>query len=201
MSLSQSLGDPVPDHLSIQSLPQKKYLPSSSNRPHCLKEKPYLEHVKPMPKMFGDERYAYTLIDIQDPRFQPFQVKYSEIFVGHQYDHNIIKAEWMKCHKKYVLAAKAFDSLPAGASEKAKQEKKELRDSLLAHLKELQEQRDQYEEYELAVNAHCKKIKENIGTEQSLERLRQLMTEEVRTAFNPSHTFWSTSFNPKHSEK
>ena len=48
---------------------QRRYLAQSTGNLHGLQADEFHQTKWPLPRMFGDERYAYSLIDIEDPRY------------------------------------------------------------------------------------------------------------------------------------
>lgn len=58
----------IPEWLSTKSLTRRRYLPASTGNLHGLQAGEFHSTKWPLPKMFGEERYAYSLIDIEDPR-------------------------------------------------------------------------------------------------------------------------------------
>ena len=69
VSTTSAAGPPqVPDWLSTKMLSKKRYLGASTGNLHGLMGEEFLNTRWPLPKMFGDEKYAFSLIDIEDPR-------------------------------------------------------------------------------------------------------------------------------------
>merc|ERR1712056_177334 len=59
----------IPKHLSTNSLTKRKKLDPSTGNHHGYQAEDYSQVSWPLPKSFGKEKYAYSLIDIEDPRY------------------------------------------------------------------------------------------------------------------------------------
>merc|ERR1712100_328343 len=94
----------------------------------------------PLPRMFGSEKYAYSLIDIEDPRYVDECARMSQKLIRFHYDQQIIDLEWRKTYKALLKAEHHRASLPENARQNTKDKlDKEVSDKK-KYLLELQDQ-------------------------------------------------------------
>merc|ERR1719171_513748 len=136
-----------------------------------------------MPKMFGDEKYAFSLVDIEDPRYVEEAALMGRKLTRLNYEKQIVDMEWTRTYKSLLRA------------EKRKQEIKAEIDDFKAHLLTLQEQKDMYESCIQDIWTRCHQIKESIRTENDLESLRKELSQRVQQQYAPDDEFWSTKFS------
>merc|ERR1712187_111475 len=96
----------------------------------------------PLPKSFGKEKYAYSLIDIEDPRYVRECASMSKKLIRLSYDQQIIDLEWRKTYKALLDAEHRQATLPNNCPEWRKTALKKEVDTNMKHLLELQEQKD-----------------------------------------------------------
>lgn len=149
----------------------------------------------PLPKMFGKEKYGYTMLDIDDPRYIKECSIMSQKLIRLQYDQQIIDLEWRKTYKAMLDAEHRLATLPHNATDKAKtQLKKEVTDCQKTLL-EFQEQKDLYEKENADIHRRCDAIKTELKKERDLEDLRQHMEGKTKEKIHEESPFWRTKFN------
>lgn len=151
--------------------------------------------------MFGDEKYAYSLIDIEDPRYLDECANMAKRLIHYFYDQQIFDLEWRKVYKHLIKAEKRKANLPASASTKAKDELEKNVTKTKKYLLELQEQKDMYQMYIDQIFERCSQIKRSIKKENDLEELREEMSNRVKHRFDPDDAFWKTTFNARRDDK
>merc|ERR1719436_742309 len=58
----------------------------------------------PLPKSFGKEKYAYSLVYMEDPRYIRECAAMSKQLIRLQYDQQIVDLEWRKTYKALLDA-------------------------------------------------------------------------------------------------
>jgi len=140
----------------------------------------------PLPKMFGMEKYGYSLIDITDPRHVKECAGMSKRLIRLAYDQQIVDLEWRKTYNALLDAEHKLATLRPreGLSEKmvnkTKDQLKREVDQAQKYLLELQEQKDLYEKETQEVYARCDSIKADLKKERELEDLRVHMEARVQ---------------------
>jgi hypothetical protein len=184
-----------PHWLTTESLTKREYLSKATGNMHCLKSEDYTGISWPMPKMFGAEKYGFTLADIQDPRYVSKACLFSRKLTRLQYEKQIIDLEWRRTYKELIRAEHHERTLPPSASSKTRgmleTQIKEYKDYLLI----LQDQRDQYEDQLQQVQVECQQIKSTIKQENDLESLRREQVQRVKQAYGPGDEFWQSTFS------
>lgn len=200
LSLTAASKANIPWHLSTTSLTRRRKLPSSSGNLHGYMAEDYSILNWPLPKMFGPEKYAHTLVDIEDPRHTEKCAEMSRELIRLNYDEQIIDLEWRKTYKALLDAEHRLATLPGNCQEKTKKlletEVKGKKDYLL----ELQEQRDLYKSRIKEIYDRCSGIKSDIKKERDLDELRHMMSHRIRGRIDENDVFWRTKFNPRSSE-
>lgn len=169
----------IPRHLSVCALSKKhrRKLSASTGNLHGYRAEDYRVLNWPLPKMFGEEKYAYSLIDIKDQRYLKDCASMSEKLIRLAYDQQIIDLQWRKTYKALLDAEHRKATLPE-KQDKAKKDLQKEVDTCMKHLLELQNQRDSYEEEIKDVYSKCAAIKGQIKTEKDLENLRRFMEKK-----------------------
>eukprot|EP00929_Paragymnodinium_shiwhaense_P095466 TRINITY_DN5660_c0_g4_i1.p1 TRINITY_DN5660_c0_g4~~TRINITY_DN5660_c0_g4_i1.p1 ORF type:complete len:229 (-),score=65.26 TRINITY_DN5660_c0_g4_i1:209-895(-) len=193
----------VPACLSVNSLTKRRKLPKSTGNLHAYMAEDYSQLNWPLPKMFGNEKYGYSLIDVEvkgrqasrDTRFVKECAFNSKKLVRLAYDQQIVDREWRNTYKALLRAEHHQATLPANATEKTKKILKEDVEAKMKYLLELQEQRDMYEEQIKRVYDRCDAVKETIRKEAELDELREFMEGQTRSKINSDSPFWRTKFN------
>jgi len=202
-SLSQPDAPDIPKHLTLKNHPFTKkgekppQLHSSTGNLHGYMAEDYTQVNWPLPKMFGQEKYAYSLIDFKDGRYTKECGDMSQKLIRLQYDHQIIDLEWRKTYKALLDAEHRQSTLPANCQEKTKTLLKKEVDSTKDRLLELQHQRDLYEENIKQVYSRCDTIKATMKKENDLEDLRKGMEKSTKGKIHENSPFWRTKFNIK----
>jgi len=170
----------IPKHLNVHCLTQKRKLSRSTGNLHGYMAEDYTQLKWPLPKAFGEEKYAYSLIDIEDSRFTKDCAGNSKRLIRLQYDAQIIDFEWRKTYKKLLDAEHRRDTLPKECKEATRNLLKSEVSQHLEKLLELQEQKDAYEHHIKESYSKCDAIKASIKKENDLEELQQEMEREIR---------------------
>merc|ERR1719440_2529121 len=110
----------IPKYLGTQSLTKRRYLSQSTGNLHGLQAEDYSKLNWPMPKMFGHEKYAYGLIDIEDERYVEECAKMSKKLIRLTYDTQIIDLEWRNTYKRLLDAEHRRETLPKDCKQKTK---------------------------------------------------------------------------------
>jgi len=184
----------LPRYLDVKHLGTRKKLSSSTGNIHGCMAGDYSRVNWPLPKMFGDEKYAYSLIDIDDPRHVKECASLSKKLVRLQYDQQIVDLEWRKVYKA-LLDSEQKANLPDAAKDSTKQLLKKEVDRQMKYLLELQEQKDMYEDNIQSIYAKCDAIKAELKREADLEDLRCSMEKGTKDKIAPDSPFWRTKFN------
>jgi len=151
----------------------------------------------PLPKMFGQEKYGFSLIDIDDPRFLKECAGNSKKLIRLHYDEQIVDLEWRKTYK--ALRDAEHRMATAGSNDKTKELLKKEVQNHLKYLLELQEQKDMYQENVKEVYARCDTIKGMIKKENDLEELRMTLENHTRDRIPRDAAFWTQKFQVKSS--
>jgi len=184
----------LPRYLDIKQLGMRKKLSNSTGNLHGCMAGDYSRVNWPLPKMFGDEKYAYSLIDVDDPRHVKECASLSKTLIRLQYDQQIVDLEWRKVYKA-LLDAEHKAHLPDSAKDATKQLLKKEVDRQMKYLLELQEQKDMYEDSIQSIYAKCDAIKAELKKEADLEDLRCSMEKSTKDKIAPDSPFWRTKFN------
>ena len=193
-----------PFWLKTASLSRREYLSKATGNVHGLKNCDYGNINWSMPKMFGDEKYAFSLVDIEDPRYVEEAALMGRKLTRLNYEKQIVDMEWTRTYKSLLRAEKHEQTLGNPSfhdekmdkrREKRKQEIKAEIDDFKAHLLTLQEQKDMYESCIQDIWTRCHQIKESIRTENDLESLRKELSQRVQQQYAPDDEFWSTKFS------
>lgn len=191
-------SESLPLYLSTKSLAKRCYLSASTGNIHGLKSADYEKTRWPLPKMFGNEKYAYNLIDIEEPRYAVRASQMGKQLIRFFYDQQILDLEWRKTYKALQDAEHRRNTMPEtmrqAARDRVEREVTEKRKYLL----ELQEQKDIYEENVQKIWKECDTTKRSIQKETDLENLRQEMSDRTRDRIGDAEApFWSKKFNPQ----
>jgi hypothetical protein len=202
--VSPNLPKPTrPRWLTTNSLSKRVYLSQSTGNIHGLKSEDYNSLCWSMPKMFGDEKYAFTLIDIEDPRYLKEVELMGRKLTRLNYEKQIIDMEWRKTYKMMLQAEhhlssfRESSSLPQSIVTKTKTMLESKITNYKDYLLELQEQKDSYESLAKEIYERCGEIKKSIRHENNLEELSEEMTERVRSHYPPTDEFWQSKFNAR----
>jgi len=187
----------IPEWLSTKSLTKRRYLSASTGNLHGLQANEFMQTKWPLPKMFGEEKYAYTLVDIEDPRYVDECADMAKKLIRYYYDLQILDLEWRKTYKNLIKAEKRRFNLPETASTKAKDQLDNNVKTTKKYLLELQDQKDSYQACIDQIYERCSQIKRSIKKENDLEDLREEMSNRVKQRFDPDDTFWKTQFNAR----
>jgi len=191
-------GEPVavpkiPRYLSVNGLTHRRKLSGSTGNIHGYMAEDYKQLNWPLPRMFGMEKYGYSLIDIDDPRFLKESAANSQKLIRLQYDDQIVDLEWRKTYKKLRDAEHRMAT--AGSNDKTKDLLKKEVNAHLKYLLELQEQKDMYQDHVREVYDRCDQIKGQIKKENDLEELRMTLENHTRDKIPRDAGFWKTKFN------
>mmetsp|Transcript_14964 Transcript_14964/g.32943 ORF Transcript_14964/g.32943 Transcript_14964/m.32943 type:complete len:249 (+) Transcript_14964:46-792(+) len=164
------------------SMNRRKYLSRSTGNLHGLRNDDYAGVSWSLPKMFGDEKYAYSLVDIEDPRYVKEAYEMGRKLTKLFYEQQIVDLEWRRTYKGLLAAEHRRDTLPKD-SKATKAHEKEV-DDHTTHLKHLQEQRDLYEAHVQAVFTRCEQIKADIRKENFLDEIRETAVNDTMGKFS-----------------
>merc|ERR1719160_1357124 len=129
----------IPRYLSVNGLTTRRKLSASTGNIHGYRAEDYKQLNWPLPKMFGQEKYGYSLIDIDDPRFLKECAGNSKKLIRLNYDEQIVDLEWRKTYK--LLRDAEHRMATAGSNDKTKEMLKKEVQGHLKYLLELQELR------------------------------------------------------------
>jgi hypothetical protein len=193
-----------PAWLKTTSVNRKTYLSRATGNVHGLKSCDYGNINWSLPKMFGDEKYAFSLIDIEDPRYTQEAANMGRKLTRLNYEKQIIDLEWRRTYKSLLRAEQHERTLgeSVGHDERADKRREQRRTEIKtqisdfkAHLLTLQDQKDMYESCIEDIWERCKQIKESIRTENDLESLRKELSARVQLTYAPDDEFWTQKFN------
>jgi len=185
----------IPRYLSTNGLTTRRKLPASTGNLHGYMAEDYKQLNWPLPKMFGQEKYGFSLIDIDDPRFLKECAGNSQKLIRLNYDEQIVDLEWRKTYKRLRDAEHRMATCGSNAKT-AEMVKKEVQQHL-KYLLELQEQKDMYQAHTQEVNERCDLIKGMIGKENALEELRMTLENHTKDRIPHDAAFWKTKFNTR----
>lgn len=191
----------VPKHLSVHALTKKRKLASSTGNLHGFMAEDYHQINWPLPKMFGNEKYGYSLVDITDPRYIKECAAMSKKLVRLSYDQQLIDLEWRKTYKALLDAEhkqatlRPREGLPAAFTTKTQDAMKKDVNSAHKYLMELQEQKDLFEREIQQVYSRCAAIKADLKKESDLEELRVHMEGRTKSTIADDSDFWRRKFN------
>jgi hypothetical protein len=191
----------VPKYLSTTSLSRRKKLDASTGNHHGFQAEDYSQVSWPLPKSFGKEKYAYSLIDIEDPRYVKECASMSKKLIRLNYDQQIIDHEWRKTYKALLDAEHRQATLPMNGPDWRKTSLKKEVDHHMKYLLELQEHKDMYEEELKTIYTRCDSIKATIKKETDLEELREHMERKQKERVGSESIFWKTKFNIRSSQQ
>mmetsp|Transcript_46665 Transcript_46665/g.99631 ORF Transcript_46665/g.99631 Transcript_46665/m.99631 type:complete len:231 (-) Transcript_46665:61-753(-) len=187
----------IPKYLSTTSLTRRRKLSSSTGNLHGYMAEDYTKINCPLPKMFGKEKYGYSLIDIEDPRHLEECSDMSQKLIRLSYDQQIMDLEWRKTYKALLDAEHRQRTLPENCQPKTKDILKKEVETALKYLLELQEQKDMYENSVKEIYQECDSIKAGLKQERDLEDLRMSMEKQTKDKIHAESPFWRTKFNTK----
>lgn len=195
----------VPAYLSVKGLTQRRKLSKSTGNLHAYMAEDYSQLNWPLPKMFGQEKYGFSLIDVEvkgrkasrDPRFVQECAQMSKKLVRLSYDQQIVDNEWRNTYKALLDAEHRQATLPAECQDKTKTALKKEVDNCMKYLLELQEQKDMYETAILTTHARCDSVQEVIKKEAELDELREYMESQTKQKIHADSSFWRNKFNIK----
>jgi len=188
---------PLPKYLNVQRLTKNRKLTCSSGNLHGFMTEDYNQINWPLPKMFGNEKYGYSMIDIDDPRYIKECALMSQKLIRLHYDQQIIDNQWRKMYKSLLDAEHRQRTLPANCATKTRDMLKKEVDTCLKSLLELQVQKDMYETEIKQVYERCDAIKLIIKKENDLEELRNDMETATKERTPADANFWKAKFNIK----
>lgn len=168
---------------------------SCTKNEHGVKTQDHIDVKWPLPNMFGDESYAFALIDITDPRFSFEATAMSKKLIHLFYDLQIIEYEWRRVYKHFLETEARKEKLTPGVLQKSRDKAFEEYNSAREQLLRLQDQRDLFEDTVQRIFDRCKQIKTSITKERGLEELRERLKKHVQTKFPAGHPFWDMNFD------
>ncbi|CAK9114587.1 unnamed protein product [Durusdinium trenchii] len=186
----------LPKYLNVTNLTKFRKLPSSTGNLHGWLAEDYSQINWPLPKMFGKEKYGYSMIDIDDPRYIKECAQMSQKLIRLHYDQQIIDYTWRNTYKGLLTAEHRLATLPHNKCPQKTEDmmKKEV-DSCMKQLLELQQQKDMYEQQIKEIYERCDSIKATIKKENDLEDLRKTMEKQTKEKISIDSPFWKAKFN------
>merc|ERR1719440_2221418 len=185
----------IPRYLSVNGLTTRKKLAANTGNIHGYLAEDYKQLNWPLPKAFGQEKYGFSLIDIDDPRFLKECAGNSKKLIRLNYDEQIVDLEWRKTYK--ALRDAEHRMATSGSNDKTKELLKKEVQHNLKYLLELQEQKDMYQAHTAQVNERCDSIKGLIKKENDLEELRMTLENHTKDRIPHDAAFWKTKFNTR----
>jgi len=198
---AKSMRPAVPKHLSVHALTRRRKLGSSTGNLHGYMAEDYHQTNWPLPKMFGEEKYGFSLIDITDPRYLKECASMSKKLCRLSYDQQIIDLEWRKTYKALLVAEHKLatlrprEGLPPSFVSKTQDKLKKEVETAQKYLLELQDQKDLFEKEIQTVNTRCDVIKAALKKESDLEELRVHMEGRTKGQIADGDEFWRRKFN------
>eukprot|EP00928_Gymnodinium_smaydae_P026383 TRINITY_DN20743_c0_g2_i1.p1 TRINITY_DN20743_c0_g2~~TRINITY_DN20743_c0_g2_i1.p1 ORF type:complete len:272 (+),score=64.35 TRINITY_DN20743_c0_g2_i1:98-817(+) len=199
----------VPTYLSVNGLTTRRKLAASTGNLHAYMAEDYHQLNWPLPKMYGKEKYGYSLIDVEvkgraasrDHRFVQEIGVMSKKLIRLNYDQQILDNEWRKTYRALLDKEHA----QATCGENATQKTKDMFKNEVAEIKKqmliLQEQRDMYADSIREIYERCDAIKEIIKNEAELDELRMYMEGMTKDKMGTDSAFWSKKFNIRSAQK
>jgi len=185
----------LPPYLNVMKLTKNRKLTPSTGNLHGFMAEDYTQINWPLPKMFGKERYAYSMVDIDDPRYIKDCALMSQKLIRLHYDKQIVDQQWTRHYKALLDAEHRQATLPENAASKTTNDLKKEVDNCLKNCLELQKQKDEYEQLIAEVYAKGDAIKATIKKENDLEDLRTEMESGTRGKIAADSPFWKAKFN------
>merc|ERR1719456_1138079 len=134
----------IPRYLSVNGLTTRRKLSASTGNLHGFMAEDYKQLNWPLPRSFGQEKYGFSLIDIDDPRFLKECAGNSKKLIRLHYDEQIVDLEWRKTYKALRDAEHRMAS--SGKNDKTKELIRKEVESKKKYLLELQHQKDMYQD-------------------------------------------------------
>jgi len=198
-SLKSSLSLPnlarVPDHLSTKKLSRRVYLSPATGNKHGLRSEDFVRVQGPLPNMFGDENYAFQIIDIDDPRYVEESMEMSKKLMQLFYDQQIMENEWRKTYKELLTAEQQQATLPITATHRSKETMANRVEKARKYLLTIQDQRDLFRTCIQEIWTRCDEIKAITKKEVDLENLRGEMSCRIRHQYSDDNDFWTQNFS------
>merc|ERR1711862_93138 len=185
----------IPAYLSVLALTGKRKLSKSTGNLHGFLAEDYSQLKWPLPKAFGQEKYGFSLIDIEDPRFLKECAGMSKKLCRLSYDQQIIDLEWRNTYKKLLDAEHRKGTLPENVNPKTKTILEKEVAEHLKYLHELQHQKDMYQQEIQETYQRCADIKARIKKENDLEDLRLMMEKRELEKNGRESPVWKVKFN------
>jgi hypothetical protein len=148
----------------------------------------------PLPVMFGQENYSFSLIDIPDDRYAEEAGVMSQKLIRLFYDLQIVEYEWRKTYKRFLQAEDRVNHLTPGVLQKSRDKAEKDLSDVREQLLRLQDQRDLFDSTIQKIFERCREIKASILKEHDLEKLREKLNDRVRSLFTDDDIFWKTKF-------
>jgi len=186
----------LPKYLNVTNLTKFRKLPPSTGNLHGWLAEDYSQINWPLPKMFGKEKYGYSMIDIDDPRYIKECAQMSQKLIRLHYDQQIIDYTWRNTYKGLLTAEHRLATLPENkCPQKTQDMMKKQVDACMKQLLELQQQKDMYEQQIKEIYERCDSIKATIKKENDLEDLRKTMEKQTKEKISSDSPFWKAKFN------
>lgn len=196
----------VPQYLSVNGLTKRRKLPKSTGNLHAYLAEDYRQLNWPLPKMYGQEKYAYSLVDIElkgrperaaskDHRFVKETGVMSKKLIRLNYDSQIVDHEWRKMLKTLLAAEQKLATCGENAPQKTRDMFKAEVENIKKQLLALQEQKDLHMNSIKDVTDKCDAIKTTIKTEADLDELREHMESQTKEKISGDSAFWRTKFD------
>jgi hypothetical protein len=99
----------------------------------------------PLPVMFGQENYSFSLIDIPDDRYAEEAGVMSQKLIRLFYDLQIVEYEWRKTYKRFLQAEDRVNHLTPGVLQKSRDKAEKDLSDVREQLLRLQDQRDLFD--------------------------------------------------------
>ncbi len=184
--------------LSIKNVPRRIHSDAAGGLAAelLIKDMDYINQEWSLPMQFGHENYAFTLVDIDDPRYAQECQEMTQKLIHLYSDRQIIGLEWRKTFRALQDAENRRAKLPESAPAKTREAMDTEVTKKSARIAELQDQRDAYDRAVRKVLVRCGQIRDGIEKEKQLEAVRLEMTSQIKVKLDSA-----ASFNPKSGRK
>jgi chromosome segregation ATPase len=184
----------VPRWLSPSSVSRVVRADRCTTNQHGIMTPDHLDVQWPLPVMFGQENYSFSLIDIPDDRYAEEAGVMSQKLIRLFYDLQIVEYEWRKTYKRFLQAEDRVNHLTPGVLQKSRDKAEKDLSDVREQLLRLQDQRDLFDSTIQKIFERCREIKASILKEHDLEKLREKLNDRVRSLFTDDDIFWKTKF-------
>jgi len=137
--------------------------------------------------MFGEETYAYTEIEIHDPRYSDELKQMNRDLKDALEKEQMVEKQWRMCYAGLTKAEHRRKTLSASAPDKTKSKFDRVVEEFRVQLVKLQEDRDKCKQYIAEIYARIDVINKEINKEKALEDMQRECAEKLMQKSGGQH--------------